>query len=116
MTTIASPSELIPAPPVVSLALPEGREPVSASGALLSARKPGADGECVSNMLVRAAALPGVFLFHPLEPVVPGGVVNLLQLVGTGDGSAAVGGHPVIKTVFGSTRVAPWKAPSDVRV
>ncbi|WP_295699817.1 hypothetical protein [Lapillicoccus sp.] len=168
MTTISSPSELFPAPPEVSLDLPQGWEPTTAPGALLSARKPGADRDFMSNVLVRvehreddftvdraveeirataagraqgetagvfrgeidgcvfdgidlswvddrAGTLLQVHLFHTLEPVVPGGAVNLLQLVGTCGGSAAATDYPVIKTIIRSARVVPWKARSGVR-
>lgn len=53
MTTISSPSELFPAPPAVSIDFPDGWEPTSAPGALLSARKPGAPDAFMSNVLVR---------------------------------------------------------------
>lgn len=168
MTSISSPSELFPAPPTVSLDLPEGWEPASTPGTLLSARRPGAEGAFMSNVLVRvehredgftvdraveeirataaeraqgetagvfrgpidgldfdgidlswvderAGTLLQVHLFHTLEPLVPGGAVNLLQFVGTCGASTAATDYPVLKTIFLSARVTPWRVPSGVR-
>lgn len=51
MTTVSYPSERFPAPPALSLDLPDGWEPTQTPGALLAARKPATG--FVSNVVVR---------------------------------------------------------------
>lgn len=73
------------------------------------------DGIDLSWVDQRAGTLLQVHLFHTLEPLVTGGAVTLLQLVGTCGGGTAAADYPVLKSILRSARVTPWKVPTGIR-
>ncbi len=158
MTTVTYPSERFPAPPALSLDLPEGWEATHARGTLLAARRSGAgfrtnvvvrvehrdDGfevsRAVEEIEASAPARPQgvasprfkgeiggltfvgldlswvddqmgtilqVHLFHALEPPVPGGTVQMIQLIGSCGGPGAVTDYEVLQSVLGSATITP---------
>lgn len=160
MTTVTYPSERFPAPPALSLDLPDGWEPTQAPGTILAARRPAAgfmtnvavrverreDGFEVSRAVreiedsaparAQGVASPPfqgeiggltfvgldlswvdaevgtilqVHLFHTLEPLVPGGAVQMIQLIGSCGGPQAATEYGVLRTVLGSATITPWQ-------
>lgn len=159
MTTVTYPSERFPAPPALSLDLPDGWEPTQAPGTVLAARKPG--GSFMTNVVVRVehreegfevsraveeiqATAPSrpqgvasppfwgeiggltfvgldlswvddqvgpilqVHLFHALEPLVPDGAVQMIQLIGSCGGSSAATEYELLQAVLRSATITPW--------
>jgi hypothetical protein len=110
MSTLTFPSERFPAPPSVSLDIPEDWEPVSVPAVALAARETGEHTEFTPNVIVRVGTRPG--LDQPADA--------LMELAGSLEGrpNATIGTPEPVEvggTSFHRCEVS-WSDPRGVAI
>jgi hypothetical protein len=110
MSTLTFPSDRFPAPPSVSLDVPDDWEPVSVPAVVLAARETGEHPEFTPNVIVRVGTRPG--LDQPADA--------LMELAGSLEGRQdAVIGRPepvdIAGTAFHRCEVS-WTDPRGIAI